>query len=138
MAVNDTAVPAKLLLLPFPGMDRLPFPAPPDPTVTVYVAPGVNVAVPLNKPPAPPPPPSLLVAPPPPATTRYVAVIELGGGGATLLPNDTQAFPAQYSGAYMSVLNRVVPGETLLGLELLAPIGKLNPPVLMLMSTTLL
>jgi hypothetical protein len=46
-------------------------PAPPAPTVMVYVFPGVTAKpVPVRNPPAPPPPP-YRPPPPPPATIRY-------------------------------------------------------------------
>ena len=47
-----------------------PPPAPPAPTVIVYVDPKDNVAVLVNNPPAPPPPEYSSPAPPPPATTK--------------------------------------------------------------------
>jgi hypothetical protein len=47
-------------------------PAPPEPTVIVYVLPGVTAyPVPVRNPPAPPPPPVIVPPPPPPPITRY-------------------------------------------------------------------
>lgn len=60
-----------------PGFACVDDPAPPAPTTTVYVEPGVSVRVAVLNPPAPPPPPMFAPGeappPPPPATIRSSA-----------------------------------------------------------------
>jgi hypothetical protein len=66
------------------------FPAPPAPTVTVYVMAEIANPDAANIPPAPPPPPPsklllFLCVPPPPATTRYSTLLPSVGFAPSLL-----------------------------------------------------
>jgi hypothetical protein len=61
-----------------PKTDAEVDPAPPAPTVTVYVEPTDIANVLALKPPAPPPPPVEAPPPPPPPTTRYSTLDKAG------------------------------------------------------------
>jgi hypothetical protein len=90
-------------------------------------------SVEVLNPPAPPPPPPVGSAvpappPPPPAITRYSTSNE--GGDET----SNQALPLEASNKPDSLLNLIIPGAAVAGLELVFPTGSINAPSEILIS----
>jgi hypothetical protein len=83
----------------------------------------------VKYPPAPPPPQE---PPPPPAITRYSTSNE--GGDDTF----NQALPLEASNKPDSLLNLIIPGAAVAGLELVFPTGSIRAPSEILISVEFL